>query len=110
MLLGCQMLEKLFYESCNKMIVLSQRFILAKVSSQLKEHYIFFWAYLVWVLKPMAQKYNFIATSCYRNIVCKNISCELGLKLHFQGWFDVENSYCAAKFHNGYFFTLIGNI
>jgi len=27
----------------------------------------------------MAQKYIFIPISFYRNIVCKNVSCELGL-------------------------------
>jgi len=48
----------------------------------------FFVKSLLWLLdihgsklKPMAQNYLFIAISFYRNIVCKNILCVLGLKL-----------------------------
>jgi len=56
---------------------------------------------------PMAQNYLFIAISFYRNIVCKNVSCDMGLLnpnqmiFHFHifnaGLFDIKTNICSLK-------------
>ncbi len=68
------------------------------MQTKIQSMFAFFRAHLGWSLKHVAQNYFFIAIPFYLNILCKNVSCDMGLTRR-DDYFRVNFDHFCNEYH-----------